>query len=400
VEEVKAKMNSKYYLAWAKDEGIRKKGANGGFVTATLVSALENDFIDVALVVRKKSVYEGIPVLTSDAEVVKECAGSLHGAPINLTKYVVEHAAKKRIGLPTKPCDARGIIEQAKRRQVSLENVFMIGLNCGATLHPLRMREIASYYALDPDSVVREEIKEGKIFLVSEEEGVEKEKWMKIDELEAKGYGRRDACKSCITKIPTMADLACGIWGSNDEKKTFVEVCSEKGGAIFENAVDSGYVGIEEAPEKGIETRQKKEAGMQKRAASWKEKMDEVSGLSRSERFEFYVAALKNCIHCGACKVVCPVCACEEDAKCLEMNDESDSYAISMYNVLRIFHLMDSCIHCGQCEDVCPVDIPLTLIQRRFSERMQHRLRYTPGMDVMEKPPLYETELRWGAEAE
>ena len=46
MEEVKAKM-SRYYLAWAKDDAIRKKGANGGFVTATLVSALEADFIDV-----------------------------------------------------------------------------------------------------------------------------------------------------------------------------------------------------------------------------------------------------------------------------------------------------------------------------------------------------------------
>ncbi len=397
------KLKSKYYLAWAKDEKIRKKGANGGFVTATLVSALENDFIDAALVFEKKSVYEGIPVLTSDPEVVKKCAGSLHGVPINLTRFVVEYAAKKRIGLPTKPCDARGIIEQAKRRQVNLDNIFMIGLNCGGTLHPLRMREMAAvFYGLDPDSVVREEIKEGKIFLISEEEGgEEKEKWMKIDELEQKGYGRRDACKSCTVKIPTMADLACGNWGvPQGEEKTFVEVCSEKGGAIFENAMESGYVEAEEAPGKGIEARKKIEAGMQKLAASWKERMDEVSTLSRSERFEFYVDELKNCIHCGACKAVCPVCACEDDSKCLDMNDERDSYAISMYNVLRIFHLMDSCIHCGQCEDVCPVDIPLTLIQRRFSERMQRHLGYVPGMDITEKPPLYETELRWSARVE
>jgi formate dehydrogenase subunit beta len=392
----------RYYLAWAKDEGIREKGANGGFVTATLVSALETGFIDIALVVKKKSVYEGIPIMTSDPEVVKECAGSLHGTPINLTKYVVDYAAEKRIGLPTKPCDARGIIEQAKRRQVNLDNIFMIGLNCGGTMHPLRMREMAAdFYGLDPDSVVEEEIKEGKIVLVSKEEGgEEKEKWIKIDELEQKGYGRRDACKSCVTKIPTSADLACGNWGSNETKKTFVEVLTAKGEAIFKNAMDSGYVEIEEAPGKGIEKRKKIEAGMQKLAESWKEKLDEISKLSHSGRFKFYVDALKNCIHCGACKEVCPVCPCEANAKCLDMNDEKDSYVVSMYNMLRIFHLMDSCIHCGECEDVCPVDIPLTLIQRRFSERMQRHLGYTPGMDVKERPPLYETELRWSGEEE
>ncbi|MCW3133222.1 MAG: Coenzyme F420 hydrogenase/dehydrogenase, beta subunit C-terminal domain [Methanophagales archaeon] len=390
----------RYYLAWAKDERIREKGANGGFVTATLVSALETGFIDAALVVEKKSVYEGIPVLTSNPEVVKECAGSLHGAPINLTKYVVDYGAKKRIGLPTKPCDARGIIEQAKRRQVNLDNIFMIGLNCGGTLHPLRMREMAAdFFGFDPDAVVKEEIKEGKICLVSKEEGMgEKEKWMKIDALEQKGYGRRDACKSCVTKIPTSADLACGNWGSNDTQKTFVEVLTEKGEAILKNAIESGYVEIEEAPGEGIEKRKQIEAGMQKLAEDWKERMDEVSALSRSERLEFYVDALKNCIGCGACKEVCPVCACEAGAKCLDMNDARDSYVVSMYNMLRIFHLMDSCIGCGECEDVCPVDIPLTLIHRRFSERMQRHLGYTPGMDVKERPPLYETELRWSVE--
>lgn len=390
----------RYYLAWAKDERIREKGANGGFVTATLVSALETGFIDAALVVEKKSVYEGIPVLTSNPEVVKECAGSLHGAPINLTKYVVDYGAKKRIGLPTKPCDARGIIEQAKRRQVNLDNIFMIGLNCGGTLHPLRMREMAAdFLGFDPDAVVKEEIKEGKICLVSKEEGMgEKEKWMKIDALEQKGYGRRDACKSCVTKIPTSADLACGNWGSNDTQKTFVEVLTEKGEAILKNAIESGYVEIEEAPGEGIEKRKQIEAGMQRLAEDWKERMDEVSALSRSERLEFYVDALKNCIGCGACKEVCPVCACEAGAKCLDMNDARDSYVVSMYNMLRIFHLMDSCIGCGECEDVCPVDIPLTLIHRRFSERMQRHLGYTPGMDVKERPPLYETELRWSAE--
>jgi len=390
----------RYYLAWAKDERIREKGANGGFVTATLVSALETGFIDAALVVEKKSVYEGIPVLTSNPEVVKECAGSLHGAPINLTKYVVDYGAKKRIGLPTKPCDARGIIEQAKRRQVNLDNIFMIGLNCGGTLHPLRMREMAAdFLGFDPDAVVKEEIKEGKICLVSKEEGMgEKEKWVKIDALEQKGYGRRDACKSCVTKIPTSADLACGNWGSNDTQKTFVEVLTEKGEAILKNAIESGYVEIEEAPGEGIEKRKQIEAGMQRLAEDWKERMDEVSALSRSERLEFYVDALKNCIGCGACKEVCPVCACEAGAKCLDMNDARDSYVVSMYNMLRIFHLMDSCIGCGECEDVCPVDIPLTLIHRRFSERMQRHLGYTPGMDVKERPPLYETELRWSAE--
>ncbi len=397
-------MQSKCHLAWATDEEIRNKGANGGFVTATLVSALETNFIDLALVVKKKSVYEGILVLTSDPEEVKASAGSLHGVPINLAQSVLEYAADKRVGLPTKPCDARGIIELVKRKQINLENVYLIGLNCGGTLHPLRMREMAmaaDCFGIDPDSVQREEITGGKLFLEYNEEGEEKEQGIKIDELERQGRGRRDACKSCITKIPIMADLACGNWGvPPGEKKTFVEVLTEKGAAILNNALTSGAIAVEDAPLEGIELRKKIEASMQKLAERWKGALDPLIDLSPSERFAFYKEELQRCIHCGACREVCPVCACEEDAKCLGLNEESDAYAVSMYNLIRIVHLMDSCIHCGQCEEVCPVDIPLTLIQRRFSERMQRHLEYTPGMDVTQTPPLNETKLRWSAEVE
>jgi formate dehydrogenase subunit beta len=397
-------MQSKCYLAWATNEAIRNQGANGGFVTATLVNALETNFIDLALVVKKKSVYEGIPVLTNDPKEVKESAGSLHGVPINLAQYVLESMPDKRIGLPTKPCDARGIIELAKRKQINLENVYLIGLNCGGTLHPLRMREMAraaNLFGIDPDSVQREEITGGQLFLEYEEEGEEKEQGIKIDEIERQGRGRRDACKSCTTKIPVMADLACGNWGvPQGEKKTFVEVLTEKGAAILNNAVSSGAIEVEDAPEKGIELRKKIEASMQKLAERWKEVLDPLIDLSPSERFAFYTEELQRCIHCGACREVCPVCACDEDAKCLELNEENDAYAISMYNLIRIVHLMDSCIHCGQCDEVCPVDIPLTLIQRRFSERMQRHLEYTPGLDVTQTPPLNETKLRWSAEVE
>ncbi|MDF2957390.1 MAG: Coenzyme F420-reducing hydrogenase [Candidatus Alkanophagales archaeon MCA70_species_1] len=387
------------YLAWATDEKIRDRAANGGFVTAVLVAALEKDLLDAVIVVKKEDVYEGIPTVTSDPETVVECAGSLHAAPINLTRFVVEFYKDernkgKKIGLPAKPCDARGIIEQAKRQQLDINDVYLVGLNCGGTLHPLGLREAAAeIYGIDPDAVVKEEIKAGKLFL-SLQSGEERE--CKMDELEERGYGRRDSCKMCTTKIPTMADLACGNWGvPKGEEATFVEVLTEKGEALFRNALENGYIEVKEAPEESLEVRERIKNAMVKRAEEWWQKLDVVRELTRDERLKFYVETLKLCIHCGACRIVCPVCACGDAAKCVSMHDERDDYVISMYNMIRLLHLMDSCIGCGQCEDVCPVDIPLTLIHRRFAERMQRKLNYTPGMSVEEKPPFYEAELRW-----
>ena len=234
------------YLAWATDEKIRRRAANGGFVTAALVAALENGLLDAVVVVKKEDVYEGIPTVTSAPEVVVESAGSLHAVPVNLTKFVVEFYKDeknkgKKIGLPVKPCDARGIIEQAKRQQLDINDIYLVGLNCGGTLHPLNLREAAAeVYGIDPDAVVKEEIKAGKLFLTLQS-GEERE--CKIEELEKKGYGRRDSCKMCITKIPTMADLACGNWGVlNGEEATFVEVLTGKGEALLKNALENGYI--------------------------------------------------------------------------------------------------------------------------------------------------------------
>jgi formate dehydrogenase subunit beta len=387
-------MVGKCYLAWAKDDEISERGASGGFVTATFVSALENDFLDAVLVVKKKDTYEGIPTITSDQREVIECAGSLHTVPINLTKYI-DPDPERRIGMPAKPCDARGIMEQAKRKQIDLGRVYLVGLNCGGTLHPLRARAmVEELYKIDPDDVIGEEILRGELILKTKEGEIS----MRMDELEEKGYGRRDACKSCGINIPTMADMACGNWGvPRDRKATFVEVLTEKGEDIFKNAVQAGYVAYEEASEKGIEIRKRIDETMRKLAAQWKEKID-ILPDSGSDRLNFYIETLRNCIHCGACKEVCPVCSCKgENAKCVVMHDERDSHLIPAYNLIRLLHLMDSCIGCGQCEDVCPVDIPLTLIHRRFAERMQLKLDYIPGMDLR-RPPFYDTELIWEAE--
>lgn len=381
----------KGYIAWATDEDIRNSGASGGFVTALMAAALEKNFVDNVLVVRKEGVYEGVPELTSEVEVVKEAAGSLHSAPVNLAKYVKRSG---KVAMPAKPCDSRAVIEQAKRNQVNLDEVYLIGLNCGGSMPPVPTRRmVEEVYELDPESVTGEEIAKGKL-IFNTKDG---EKAVKIGELEDNGYGRRTSCRYCITNIPVMADLACGNWGVPNEKfgeATFVQVLTEKGSEIFKNAVDAGSIEFEEASDKSMEMREKVDKTMVSLAEEWHNKVfEEVDALSSSDRLAYYIDSYKFCIDCGSCKKICPVCACGDDSKCLQMEYEDDSYKISMFHMVRLLHLMDSCIGCGQCEDVCPVDIPLTMIHRRFAERMQKRLDYIPGVN-MDTPPFYQVELR------
>lgn len=379
-------MENECYLAWATDDEMRGRGSSGGFVTAALVAAMRSDLIDETLVVKKRDVdiYDGYPFVTRDPEEIIECSGSLHFVPLNLAKFVPHD---KRVGVVAKPCDCRGIIEQAKRGQIDLEKVYMIGLNCGGAIHPTEGREMLRAYGIDPDRVVSEEISRGNLILRMAEKG----EAIELDELEEIGYGRRDACKACNINIPTMADLAVGNWGvPKGEEATFVEILTEKGEEIFENAVDTGYVEYKRASEKALERRRKVDEAMKKMAENWRAHFDKlVTETEAKDRLHFYIDIFKNCIHCGACKEVCPACACGDDAKCIQLNDEKDVYKISMYNLTRILHLMDSCVGCGECEDVCPVDIPLTLIHKRFTDRMRQKLGYIPGVDLR-KPPLYE----------
>lgn len=375
-------------VAWSKDEELRKMGASGGLVTSLLVGALETELVDEVIALRKISEFEGVPIRTSDTDEAIRSAGSLHAAPINLTKFAVrffEEHPDGAIALPVKPCDCRGIIEQAKRRKIDMDRIYLIGLNCGGTMDPITTMEmLEKMYEMDPKKIVEEEILKGKLIFKTEEE----EKAISIDEVEEAGYGRRESCRYCGINIPMMADLACGNWGAGEDE-TFVEILTEKGLRLMKSAVDHGLIETAPAPEKGIKIREKTNSVMENVAKTWYEKVF-VPVEDRSERMEYYMDAMEDCIDCEACKYVCPVCSCDE-SKCIGFYDPMDSHKISIYHLIRLLHLADSCIGCGQCTDVCPAEIPLTILHKRVADRIQAKYDYIPGID-MKTPPFFEVE--------
>ena len=70
-------------------------------------------------------------------------------------------------------------VRQAAGKKVSLDNVYLIGLNCGGTMHPLVTRRMAEeIYKVDADAVIGEEIAKGELILKT----ASGEKGIKIDE--------------------------------------------------------------------------------------------------------------------------------------------------------------------------------------------------------------------------
>jgi len=380
------------YYGRATDQTIQKRGECGGVITAVLIAALEHKLIDGVLVVKRgESIYDGAPFFATTREELIEAAGSLHCAPTLSAKWIKNNlsgARDMRIAVTCKPCDARAIIELSKRNQINLDNVYMVGVNCGGTMRPEPAREMfRQFYEIDPDDVVKEEIAKGKLIVITKD-GQHKE--LSIDTLEAEGYGRRTNCQRCEYNIPRMADLACGNWGvigDDSGQATFIEVRTEKGQKLLDTATSSRAVTLTDAPPEGIALREKLDAIMVKMAR--KAMATQFAQFDGEHKFERLFAQLDKCNGCRDCIDVCPICSCVECFTNQELVVPKDTLPPDpMFHLTRLMHASPSCVNCGQCEDVCPVEIPLATITHMVQSSVQETLGYVPGQSMTDAIPL------------
>ncbi len=119
---------------------------------------------------------------------------------------------ESRLGLVARGCEERGLIEMAKRNQVALERVRVIGLACTAE-EAQACRCAKPYPGLLIDTVVGEKTEPVPNELVEEflSKGREErlEFWKKQFAKCIKCYGCRDACPQCFCPECTLED---GLW--------------------------------------------------------------------------------------------------------------------------------------------------------------------------------------------
>jgi formate dehydrogenase subunit beta len=377
--------------AWTNDAEIQKKAELGGAVTSLWKYALESKMVDAVLVITKGvDLYDAKPVIITDPAKLKDTAGSLHCGTLLLPKLVKKYlngAFDKKIGVTVKGCDMMGFYELAKRKQINLDNIIMIGVNCGGSVSPVMARKmITDKFGVDPETVHKEEIDKGQ-FIIEYEGG---HKGISMDELEEAGYGRRSNCRRCKLKVPRQADLACGNWGVIGEKAgkaTFVEVCSEKGATLLNGAVKSGILATEAANPKGLEIRGKVEGAMLKLGDKWRKKDFEKLGDGK-ERLNKIMTETARCIKCYGCIDQCPICYC------VDCTTKNPAYVppgylpvAFMFHLIRYAHIADSCVNCGQCEEVCPAEIPNALFMHAQQVELEKMFGHVPGVN-MELPLL------------
>ena len=383
--------------AWTGDAEIQKKAELGGAVTALWKYALESKTVDAILAVTKGvDVYDAKPVLITDPNDLAKTAGSLHCGtlllPKLITKYLNEDKTRK-LGVTVKGCDMMGFYELAKRKQLDLDRIILIGVNCGGSVSPVLARKmIAEKYEVDPDTVHKEEIDKGQ-FIIEYEGG---HKGISVDELEEHGFGRRTNCRRCKLKVPRQADLACGNWGvigPRAGKATFVEVCSEKGANLINGAVKKGILETEAANPKGLDIRGKVEGAMLKLGDKWRKKDFEGLGEGK-ERLKKIMSETSRCIKCYQCIDQCPICYCVEcTTKNPSMVPPGELPVNFMFHLIRYAHIAPSCVNCGQCEEVCPAEIPNALFMHAQQVELEKMFGHTPGIS-MELPILAYAEER------
>jgi len=374
------------FYAWTSDAELAKKAECGGAVTQLLKFALEKKMVDgVFAVKRGQDIYDAVPVYITDPKELDKTAGSLHCGTLLMSKLVKKYldgANDKKIAMTVKGCDMMGLYELAKRQQVNLDNIIMIGVNCGGSVSAITARKmIKDKFEVDPDTVHKEEIDKGQ-FIIEYEGG---HKGISIDDLEEAGYGRRSNCRRCKLKVTRQADLACGNWGVIGDKAgkaTFVEVCSEKGAKLLDEAVKAGVLKTEAPNPKGIEIRGKVENAMYKLGDKWRAK--DFTGLGEGrERLKKIVKETSRCIKCYQCIENCPICYCVEcSTKKPYLVKPGEVPPNFMFHLIRFAHIADSCINCGQCQELCAMDIPNALFMHAQQVELEKMFGHVPGVDM------------------
>jgi formate dehydrogenase subunit beta len=374
------------FYAWTTDAKLAEKAECGGAVTQLLKFALESKAVDAVLAIKRGAdIYDAVPVIVTDPNELDNTAGSLHCGTLLVSKLVKKYlggAQNFKIAMTVKGCDMMALYELAKRQQVNLDNIIMVGVNCGGSVSPVTARKmIADKYGVDPDKVHKEEIDKGQ-FIIEYEGG---HKGISIDELEEVGYGRRPNCRRCKLKVTRQADLACGNWGVIGDKAgkaTFVEVCSDKGANLLKAAESAGVIKTETPNPKGLELRTKVENAMLKLGDKWRKKDFDGLGTGR-ERLKRIVESTQRCIKCYSCIEACPICYCVECSTKKPYLVPPGVLPVNfMFHLIRFAHIADSCVNCGQCQELCPMEIPNSLQMHAQQQELEKMFGHVPGVDM------------------
>lgn len=246
----------------------------------------------------------------------------------NLTTYL--HRGTGKVGIVAKGCDARSIVSKIVERQISREDVVVIGVPCRGVMD---RRKIAA--RLDGREVLEADVTVEQVVL----RGVDFEEAVAVREVLC------DGCAACRHKNPPLSDVLVG-------------------------EVD------EEVAEK----------------ADADEAVQVLEAQTSDERWAYFTHEYSRCIRCYACRQACPSCYCEvcfvDQTQPSWFGKGDGPSDVMAFHLVRTYHLAGRCLDCGACARACPMGIDLRTLQRKLQKDVRERYGYEAGMNLDANPPL------------
>lgn len=316
-----------------------------------------------------------VPTLVRDPELLAEADPIAPVMPVHSSRIVSQltfTGPSERLAVVLKACEWRATVELAKLRQVRLENVLTIGVDCYGTY---RVLDYGAMAAAEENLTVR---------LLERVDPVVGFAWP--------GRELRTACRICEHFIPEGVDVTVGLFGVDARQEIFLSLADRRADlAALWGLEEKEVAGREEAIARLREAR----IGRRDEAfAAIREQMRTPEGL---------LSIFSPCLRCHNCTVVCPICYCRE---CIfrtpTFDHASQQYmkwagrrgAVRMpadtllFQLTRLNHMVASCVGCGLCEEGCPSSLPLTLVFRAVGQEVQALFDYEAGRSLEEELPL------------
>lgn len=335
---------------------------------------LENGAVDAVLVPMaqtKKGVR--LTLVTSAANITQvdpfAPIAAVSGARI--ASSLTSRPSGRKIAMVLRPCEIRAVIELVKLKQVNLDDVLLIGMDC-----------LGRYENTD--------------FAKFQDQGGTSESFLEnglAGKTSMPDFDIIGACKICEFPTADNVDLRlCAIGAGNG--RVFIEAVTAKG----EEALKKTGLKLSETPA-GRDEALKKLVAVRTEARDKKfaEYRAEVNG------FEALGDKLAACVNCYNCRVACPVCYCKE---CVFITDTfrhtgeqfmmwADKVGMLkmpndtlFYHLTRMTHMSLFCVGCGQCTSACPNGIDLMPLFRTCADKTQARFNYQAGRSVDEQQPM------------
>lgn len=283
---------------------------------------------------------------------------------------------KEKIGAVMRSCEIRATIELAKLKQVNMDNLIIIGVDCLGTYESKVYQRIAQK-SPDTKTFTKDYLSDSA----------------KAQANLLNGEELRLACRGCEYPNPENTDIAINFLGCDVSKEIFIQT-SEKSGKI--NPEKLSFV-----PAKDTSKWEKASQSCRDRRTKFRDKLFQ-DVLSQIKDIKGFLKELEHCRRCYNCRKECPICYCREcifDTLVFEhaskqyFNWAKKKGRIRMptdtllFHLTRMNHMVVSCVACGQCTSACPNDIPVAKFFKTIGFKVQELFDYKAGRNKEEEIP-------------